>query len=118
MSEDPRSSLKSLPVTPTGPGSAEPAPATTGSGALKVVAEGVPSSLRPDPHTPDGRYIVAVLTVCAPRGAVPTGHSKCECGHDRSAVGQGNVLALIQLHTDHRTVCPLGRVSTDRRKAA
>lgn len=110
--------LEEPPRTPTGPGSAEPAPAADGSGAPKVVAEGVPSSLLPDPHPADGRYIVAVLRICAPRGAVPTAHSKCECGHDRSAVGHNNVLALIQLHTDHRTVCPLGRVSADRRKAA
>ncbi|MFF1559826.1 hypothetical protein [Streptomyces sp. NPDC058279] len=118
MNQRPRSSLKSLPAPPTGLGSAEPAPATGGSGAPKVVAEGVPSSLRPDPRPADGRYVVAVLHICAPRGAVPTAHSKCECGHDRSAVGHNNVLALIQLHTDHRTVCPLGRVSADRRKAA
>ncbi|MER5484020.1 hypothetical protein ABT024_12500 [Streptomyces sp. NPDC002812] len=119
MSEHPRSSLKSLTQPPTGPGIAEPAPATGGSGALKVVAEGVPSSLRPDPHpAADGRYIVAVLHICAPRGAVPTATSKCECGHTRSAVGQRQVLALIQLHTDHRTACPLGRTATHRRKAA
>ncbi|MCX5296844.1 hypothetical protein OG898_10115 [Streptomyces sp. NBC_00193] len=118
MSHRPRSSLKSLTQTPTGPSSAEPAPAADGSGAPKVVAEGVPSSLRPDPHPADGRYVVAVLHICAPRGAVPTATSKCECGHDRSAVGQRNVLALIQLHTDHRDVCPLGRVANTRRKAA
>ncbi|MEU7551075.1 hypothetical protein AB0B01_01730 [Streptomyces sp. NPDC044571] len=118
MNQRPRSSLKSLTLAPTGLNSAEPAGARGGTGAPKVVAEGVLSSVRPDPHTSDGQYIVAVLHICAPRGAVPTAHSKCECGHDRSAVGRTNVLALIQLHTDHRTVCPLGRVSTNRRKAA
>lgn len=118
MSEQPRFSLKSITHAPTGPGSAEPAPATDGIGAPKVVADGVPSSVRPDPHPADGRYVVAVLHICAPRGAVPTATSKCECGHNRSAVGQRQVLALTQLHTDHRTVCPLGRIATHRRKAA
>ncbi|MFI5986360.1 hypothetical protein ACIBEA_36555 [Streptomyces sp. NPDC051555] len=120
MSDLPRSSLKSLTPAPTGPRLAEPAPATDGGGAPKVVAEGVPSAVRPDSHPADGRYIVAVLHICAPRGAVPTATSKCECGgHDRSAVGQRAVLVLIKAHENHRAVCPLGRTATtDRRKAA
>lgn len=109
---------KSLTPTPTGASSAEPAPATDGSGAPKVVArKGVLSAVRPDPHRPDGRYIVAVLHICAPGRAVPTAYSRCECGHNRSAVGQRQVLALIQLHTDHRTACPL-RAPNDWRQAA
>ncbi|MEU4953938.1 hypothetical protein [Streptomyces lavendulae] len=114
-----RSSLKSLTQTPTGPSSAESAPATVGGGAPKVVAEGVPPAVRRDPRTADGRYVVAVLHICALRGAVPTATSTCECGHNRSAVGQRQVLALVQLHTDHRAACPLGRIATaHRRKAA
>ncbi|MFD3718378.1 hypothetical protein [Streptomyces sp. NPDC058674] len=119
MNQRPRSSLKSLTLAPTGPSPAGPAPAPGGGGALKVVAEGVPSSLRPNPTPGDGRYIVATLHICAPRGAVPTATSKCECGgHDRSAVGRRAVLALIQAHENHRSVCPLGRIATHRRKAA
>ncbi|MFE9802753.1 hypothetical protein ACFYP6_28420 [Streptomyces goshikiensis] len=119
MNHHPRSSLKSLTAVPTGPSSAEPATATGGGGAPKVVAEGVPSALRRDPRPADGRYVVAVLHICAPRGAVPTATSTCECGHNRSGVGQRQVLALIQLHTDHRAACPLGRIATaHRRKAA
>ncbi|MFK0045271.1 hypothetical protein ACIQU4_14335 [Streptomyces sp. NPDC090741] len=118
MNRRPRSSLKSLTQPSISPSLAEPAPATGGGGAPKVVAEGVPSSLRSDPRPADGRYVVAVLHICAPRGAVPIATSKCECGHNRSAVGQRQVLALIQLHTDHRDVCPLDRVATHRRKAA
>ncbi|MFK0015003.1 hypothetical protein [Streptomyces sp. NPDC091027] len=119
MTGRPRPSLKSLPVTPTGVRSAEPARTPGGRGALKVVAEGVPSVCRPDLRVRDGRFVVAVLHICAPSSrAVPTAHSKCECGHDRSAVGRANVLALIQVHEDHRAVCPLGRVANARRKAA
>ncbi|QDN94109.1 hypothetical protein FNV61_25905 [Streptomyces sp. RLB3-6] len=55
----------------------------------------------------DGRYPVAWLHICAPRGAVPTATSKCLCGRDRSAVGKARVLALITDHEAHRDACPL-----------
>jgi hypothetical protein len=115
MSHRPHPPLKSITGTPTGPGPAEPAPAAGGSGAPKVVAEGVVAACRPNPRPAAGRYIVAVLHICAPRGAVPTARTRCECGHDRSAVGRERILALIQLHTAHQAVCPL---RADDRSAA
>ncbi|WP_405811231.1 hypothetical protein OG524_19005 [Streptomyces sp. NBC_01520] len=107
MSTPPRSALKSLPATTTNPGIAEPAPAGSGSGAPKVVAEGVPTAVRSDQHTGDGRYPIAWLTITAPRGAVPTVTSVCECGRNRFAAGHHKALALIEDHTYHRTHCPL-----------
>lgn len=102
-----RSPLKSLPSTPSGPSHAEPAPAASGSGAPKDVAEGVPSSVRPDPQIGDGRYPIAWLTISAPRGAVPTATSICECGRNLFAGGHRKALALIDDHNRHRTLCPL-----------
>lgn len=99
--------LKSLPANPTGPRSAGPAPAAHGVGAAKVVAEDVRAAVRPAPRTPDGRYPIAWLTISAPRGAVPTVTSVCECGRNLFAAGHHKALALIADHTDHRTRCPL-----------
>ncbi|MDI3423625.1 hypothetical protein [Streptomyces luteolus] len=91
-------------------------------GAPKGGAEGVIPALRPDPHPaksprPDGRYPVAWLHICAPRDAVPTATSRCECGRDRSAIGRHRVLALIEDHAAHRSTCPL-RVPQEGRAAA
>ncbi|GAA3372953.1 hypothetical protein GCM10020367_30980 [Streptomyces sannanensis] len=83
-------------------------PPRSAVGAPKGVArQGVLSALRSDPQQGDGRYPVAWLHVCAPKGAVPTATSRCACGHDRSAVGRRKVLMLIDAHTAHRDVCPL-----------
>ncbi|MEV6747405.1 hypothetical protein AB0N21_23865 [Streptomyces sp. NPDC051080] len=101
------SPLKSLPTPPTDPSHAEPAPTPSGSGAPKDVAEGVPSSVRSDPQTGDGRYPIAWLTISAPRGAVPTATSICECGRNLFAAGHRKALALIDDHNRHRTRCPL-----------
>ncbi|MBT2415735.1 hypothetical protein J7I94_35285 [Streptomyces sp. ISL-12] len=60
---------------------------------------------------------MAWLTICAPRGAVPTATSRCECGRDRSAVGKARVLALITDHENHRGACPL-RTPQEGRTAA
>jgi hypothetical protein len=79
--------------------------------------KGVPSALRPDPQTGDGRYPIAWLRITAPRGAVPTATSQCLCGRDRSAVGHGKVLALIADHEAHRDLCLL-RSSQEGRTAA
>ncbi|MFE2466788.1 hypothetical protein [Streptomyces mirabilis] len=86
-------------------------------GEPKGVAEGVPTAVRPDPQQGDGRYPVAWLHICAPRGAVPTATSKCLCGRDRSAVGRARVLALITDHEAHRDTCPL-RTPQEGRTAA
>ncbi|MFJ1831356.1 hypothetical protein [Streptomyces sp. NPDC088178] len=107
MSTPRRPHLKSLPPPPTDPSTADPAPAASGSGAPKDVAEGVPSSVRSDPQTGDGRYPIAWLTISAPRGAVPSATSICECGRNLFAAGHRKVLALIDDHNRHRTRCPL-----------
>ncbi|MFJ7200872.1 MULTISPECIES: hypothetical protein [unclassified Streptomyces] len=105
MSTPRRPRLKSL---PTAPRTAEPAPAAPGSGAPKDVGrQAVPSSVRPDPQTGDGRYPIAWLTISAPRGAVPTATSTCECGRSLFVAGHRKALALIDDHNRHRTRCPL-----------
>lgn len=100
--------LKSVQTPSTGPGTAEPAPAASGSGAPKVVGrQAVPAAVRPDRQTGDGRYPIAWLTITAPRSAVPTATSICECGRNLFAAGQRKALALITDHADHKTRCPL-----------
>ncbi|MEV6947944.1 hypothetical protein AB0N07_39620 [Streptomyces sp. NPDC051172] len=96
---------------------AELASPTPAVGDPKGVAEGVRTGLSTDPQPGDGRYIVAVLHISAPRGATPTATSTCLCGRDRSAVGNRQVLALITDHEDHRANCPF-RASPEGRTAA
>jgi hypothetical protein len=109
---------KSTTPTPDQPRTAEPAAPSTGHSAPKDAArKGVPTALRPDPQTGDGRYPVAWLHIVAPHGATPTATSKCLCGRDRSAVGHRRVLALIADHEDHRENCPF-RASPEGRTAA
>ncbi|MGP3685413.1 hypothetical protein ACTVZO_12000 [Streptomyces sp. IBSNAI002] len=99
------------------PSPAEPAPAPNGSGAPKAVAEGVPSSVLPDPLADDGRRPVAWLHTVAPPsyGASPSVRSWCSCGRDIFAAGRARALALIADHEQHRTTCPR---LTRRREAA
>ncbi|MCX4590287.1 hypothetical protein OG819_11080 [Streptomyces sp. NBC_01549] len=99
--------LKSITPTTATPHVAPQPVDTPAVGEPKGVAEGVPIAVRPDPQQGDGRYPVAWLHICAPRGAVPTATSKCLCGRDRSAVGKARVLALITDHEAHRDACPL-----------
>ncbi|MFF1265792.1 hypothetical protein ACFVZE_08195 [Streptomyces anulatus] len=106
MSAPPRPRLEGHPPTPR-LRLAEPAPTVSGSGAPKVVAEGVPTAVRPDQQTGDGRYPIAWLTITAPRGATPTVTSICACGRNLFAAGHHKALALIADHTDHKTRCPL-----------
>lgn len=106
MSAPPRSPLEGHPPT-SRLRLAKPAPAASGSGAPKVVAEGVPTAVRPDQQTGDGRYPIAWLTITAPRGATPTATSICQCGRNLFAAGHNKALALIADHTDHKTRCPL-----------
>ncbi|MFE4912480.1 hypothetical protein ACFRCX_13155 [Streptomyces sp. NPDC056652] len=117
MSTPPRPRLKSLPTATDQPSSAEPAPTPSGSGAPKVVAEGVPSAVLPDPQQGDGRYPIAWLRITAPKGATPTAHSWCMCDRDLFAAGHARVLALIEDHTAHRDLCTL-RASQEERNAA
>ncbi|WP_205522914.1 hypothetical protein [Streptomyces sp. RLB3-6] len=107
MTAPSRPPLKSIPSAPSGPRAAAQAVPGPAEGEPKGVAEGVPIAVRPDPQLGDGRYPVAWLHICAPRGAVPTATSKCLCGRDRSAVGKARVLALITDHEAHRDACPL-----------
>lgn len=108
--------LKSLPA-PGRPSAADPAPPPAAGGARGSVGRR-PSTSGPEPHRGDGRYPIAWLHLTAPgHGAVPTAHSWCACGHDRSAVGHRQVLALIEAHAAHRENCPL-RHRTESRTAA
>ncbi|WP_328860695.1 hypothetical protein [Streptomyces sp. NBC_00306] len=109
--------LKSITTTPDGPHAAAQPVDAVPVGEPKGVAEGVPIAVRPDPYPGGGRYPVAWLTICAPRGAVPTATSTCLCGWNRSAVGHGKVHALVADHTAHRDTCPL-RISLEGRAAA
>ncbi|WP_405671518.1 hypothetical protein [Streptomyces sp. NBC_01530] len=117
MNTPSRPRLKSITGTPTDPRAAETTPPRTAVGDRKGVAEGVPTAVRPDPYPGDGRYPVAWLSICAPRGATPTATSKCLCGWDRSAIGHKRVLALIAAHSGHRDDCPL-RTPQEERAAA
>ena len=100
------------------PHPAEPAARPAAVGDRKSAArKGVLSALRPDPHPSSDRYPVAWLTIPAPgRSTVPTAHSWCRCGRDRSAVGHRQVRALIAAHIAHRTACPL-RTTVERATA-
>ncbi|TQJ54685.1 hypothetical protein FBY34_2468 [Streptomyces sp. SLBN-115] len=118
MSAPPRPPLKSLPVTSTVPRAAAQATPVPAVGEPEGAArKGVPIALRSDAHQGGGRYPIAWLHICAPRGAVPTATSKCLCGRDRSAVGHTQVLALIEDHSAHRDTCPL-RTNQEGRQAA
>lgn len=111
-------SPKSPTSTPTSLRPAQPGPAPDGRSAPRNVGrKAVPSALRSDPQQADGRHPVVWLHITAPRGAVPTAHSWCACGHDRSAIGKTRVLALIKAHETHRDTCPL-RTPHEGRKAA
>ncbi|MFJ1832151.1 hypothetical protein [Streptomyces sp. NPDC088178] len=108
MSTQRRPHLKSLPPPSTGPSTANPVRATPGSSAPRVVGrKAVLSSVLSDQPVGDGRYPIAWLTISAPRGAVPTATSICECGRNLFAAGQRKALALIADHTAHKTRCPL-----------
>ncbi|WP_412076712.1 hypothetical protein ACLF6K_15830 [Streptomyces xanthophaeus] len=119
MSIRPHPRLEGPTSRPAGSSPAEPATAPDGSSAPKVVAEGVPSSVRPDPQADDGRRPAAWLHIVAPPsfGAPARARSWCACGYERTAIGRPGVLQLVQNHNQHRTVCPLLN-QHDRRTAA
>ncbi|MFF3317055.1 hypothetical protein ACFYV5_16290 [Streptomyces sp. NPDC003035] len=107
MSTPPPPRLKSHTRTPDGPGVAERPRYLRTVGASKVVGPwAVPSGS--EPHPANGPRIVGMLHISAPgRRAVPTATSRCECGRNRSTVGQHQVLALVDDHIAHRDLCPL-----------
>ncbi|WP_329315661.1 hypothetical protein [Streptomyces sp. NBC_01262] len=118
---EPRPRLKSLTPTPDQPSTAEPADTPTGRSAPKFAArQGVLSSLRPDPQADDGRWPLAWLHIVAPPSwrAPARAVSHCACGRHVEAVGRDDVLALVEAHTAHRTVCPLRNPAPERRQAA
>ncbi|MEU2573407.1 hypothetical protein ACIP3B_05700 [Streptomyces anulatus] len=116
MNTPSRSALKSLTPTTTGPRSAEPAPARSGSGAAKVVArQGVPVAVLPDPHTVAVTGIRPGLTVRElGRNQIPVADWLCACGHHEQARGRNAVTALTsRARVDH---CP--HTEQHRRNAA
>ncbi|MEV8447499.1 hypothetical protein [Streptomyces parvus] len=107
MSAPHRPRLEGHPPTPQ-IRAANLAPAASGRGAPKGVGrKAVPTAVRPDQQTGDGRHPIAWLTVTAPRGATPTVTSVCQCGRNLFAAGHRRALALIEDHTRHRDLCPL-----------
>ncbi|WP_406123309.1 hypothetical protein [Streptomyces sp. NBC_00989] len=108
---------KSPTPTTTRPSPAELASPRADLGEPKSVAEGIPTAVVPDPQQGDGRYPVAWLTICTPRGATPTARSTCLCGRERRAFGARQVLTLITDHEAHRDTCPL-RAPQEGRTAA
>jgi hypothetical protein len=123
--ESPR--LKSHTLTTDQPHPAEPADTPADRGAPKVAArQGVPSSLRPDPHPTTSRpterlFVASWIWVTAParRSGTPTAESWCRCGWHRIATGRTNVMCLQTTHAHHRdTACPLTHPIAEGRPAA
>ena len=94
---------------PKGPANAIQAPSRAAGGDRKDVAEGVRTALGSDPRQGDGRRPVAWLRITAPPDwtVTPSGRSWCACGHDQSATGRAAVAVLVEIHEQHRTLCPL-----------
>ncbi|MFH9121723.1 hypothetical protein [Streptomyces globisporus] len=115
MNTPPPSALKSLTPTTTGPRSAEPALPASGSGAPKVVAEGVPVDVLPDPHTVTVTGIRPGLTARGlGRNQIPVADWLCACGHHERVRGRNAVTELTaRARVDH---CP--HTEQHRRNAA
>ncbi|MEE1791416.1 hypothetical protein PUR28_11650 [Streptomyces sp. BE308] len=114
MSPLPNPPLKCLPSVPAGPGLAEPTPAASGSGAPKVVAEGVRVAVLPDPRTVTVTGIRPGLTVRIGRGRTPVADWLCACGHHERAQGGYAVTNL----TDRARVGTCPHTATETRRAA
>ncbi|WP_424920590.1 MULTISPECIES: hypothetical protein [unclassified Streptomyces] len=117
MNSPPRSVLKSLPSTTTGPRIAEPAQGGSSGGAAKVVAEGVRVAVLPDPRTVTVTGIQPALTVRGlGRNEIPVADWLCTCGHYERARGRR---AVIELTTRaHVQQCPHNVPAESRRNAA
>ncbi|MFJ8754483.1 hypothetical protein ACIREO_34975 [Streptomyces sp. NPDC102441] len=95
MNTPPRSALKSLPATTSGPRIAEPAPAASGSGAAKVVAEGVRVAVLPDPRAVTLTGIQPGLSLRGlNRNEIPVADWLCACGHYERARGRKAVIEM------------------------
>ncbi|WP_405778975.1 hypothetical protein [Streptomyces sp. NBC_00859] len=117
MKPPPRSPLKSLPAPSAGPSPAEPPRATTGQSAPKVVAEGVPPAVLPDPHAITVTGIWPGLKIRGlDRGEIPVADWLCTCGHHERARGRKAVTEL----TGRVRVgqCPHNAPAQNRRDAA
>ncbi|MFF3062254.1 hypothetical protein [Streptomyces sp. NPDC057909] len=118
MSNQQRPDLKSPPATPTGPGIAETAPATSGSSALKVVGrQAVPIAVLPDPRTPTVTSFRPGLHLRGlERGGFPVADWLCACGHHERARGRKAVTELTtRVRVGH---CPHRAPAENRRTAA
>ncbi len=111
------------PLAPTGREDTAKSAAPLRAVRPKGDAEGVLSALpctaltEAEAATPSGPQIIGCLEIKAPYGRTPTATSVCLCGRDRSAVGHGKVLTLIDDHAAHRNECPL-RTTQEGRNAA
>ncbi|MFJ4843020.1 hypothetical protein [Streptomyces sp. NPDC088746] len=95
MNTPPRSALKSLPSTTTGPRIAEPAPGGSGGGAAKFVAEGVRVAVLPDPRTVTVTGIRPGLSLRGlGRKEFPAADWLCTCGHHERTRGRRAVIEL------------------------
>ncbi|MEU2526268.1 hypothetical protein ABZ737_13975 [Streptomyces sp. NPDC013087] len=113
MNTPPHSALKSLPRTTTGPGSAEPASRASGSGAAKVVAEGVRVAVLPDQRTVTGIRPGLSMRGLERRG-FPVADWLCACGHHERARGRRAVIEL----NGRATVGDCPHTTTQTRRSA
>ncbi|MFD7918874.1 hypothetical protein ACFV3R_06590 [Streptomyces sp. NPDC059740] len=102
-----------------GPQDAEQGPPRASVGGRRVVAEGVLSALRPNPHTPTVAGITPGLTVRGlDRGQFPAADWLCACGHHERARGRRAVADLTTRvavgHCPHQHTTP----AVERRAAA
>ncbi|MEV5952132.1 hypothetical protein [Streptomyces sp. NPDC051993] len=107
MTTHPAPALKSLPAHADRPERADSCGPLDGGAAKDGARRASASACPPGAAYGDGRRIVALLHIVAPRGTTPTARSRCSCGRDRTAIGRARVLDLITDHAVHRTECPL-----------
>ncbi|MFD7166611.1 hypothetical protein [Streptomyces violascens] len=107
MTSHPAPALKSLPAPADRPERADFRGPVGGGAAKDGARRASVSACPPGTAYDDGRRIVALLHIVAPRGTTPTARSRCSCGRDRTAIGRARVLALINDHATHATQCPL-----------
>ncbi|MGW2865016.1 hypothetical protein [Streptomyces sp. NPDC001205] len=117
MTTHPSPSLKSLPAPAGRPERADSRGPVAGGAAKDGARRASASACPPGAAYGDGRRIVALLHIVAPRGTTPIARSRCSCGRDRTAIGRTRVLALIDDHAAHRDHCPLRAPQEGRRTA-
>lgn len=107
--------LKSVQTPSTGPSTAAPAPAASGSGAPKVVGQqAVPSSVRPGPDLITVTGIWPGLQIRM--SGSPQADWLCRCGHHERARGRRAVIELTtRVRVGH---CPHTAPAEHRRTAA